>query len=131
MYREELQALAGGDQRIQFIPRLPFDEMVKEYATLDLLAIPSIWPETGPLTLLEAAAMGVEAWGSAEIGQMETLKQHGRVVSPNTVEEWRKALQDRLDGGDESRPPGGPVRTMGEVAEEMAEAYQRITASRT
>jgi glycosyltransferase involved in cell wall biosynthesis len=51
---------------------------------LSLLAIPSVWLETGPLTLLEALQAGVPVYGSARIGQRGCSSSYGRVIEPNT-----------------------------------------------
>jgi glycosyltransferase involved in cell wall biosynthesis len=126
-YQKRLKKLAGADARIAFIAKVPFDKMLDQYREMDLLAIPSIWLETGPLTLFEALAMGVPAWGSARIGQMDLLKKYGRVIEPNTAEVWRIALEEAFAQHRDStwkkieQPPRG--RSMADVAEEMMRLY--------
>jgi glycosyltransferase involved in cell wall biosynthesis len=128
-YLRQLKTLVGSDPRIEFIPQLPFEAMLEEYQKLDLLAIPSVWLETGPLTLLEALALGVEVWGSARIGQMEVLREHGRVIEPNTVAAWQMTLEEAFARhnreGQRRRHPVA-VRTMQDVTQEMVEIYKTI-----
>ncbi|MGC8000396.1 glycosyltransferase, partial [Salmonella enterica] len=63
-YGRELKRLAGDDTRITFVPEQAPAAMPAAYAGLSLLAIPSVWLETGPLTLLEALQSGVPFFGS-------------------------------------------------------------------
>ena len=104
------------------IPSCPLSEMVKQYSLLNLLAIPSVWLETGPLTLLEALQMNVVVYGTETIGQKQILEEYGKVIRPNTVESWRKALTLAIEKHRTGtflalRPPR--IRTMEDVANEM------------
>ena len=126
-YQARLRKLAGNDSRISFFDKLRFDEMIEVYRSLDLLAIPSIWLETGPLTLLEALAFGVMPWGSDRIGQLDALKHYGRVIAPNTTTSWQIALneafkQHRTRTWQQMKPTA--VRTMKDVASEMHNIYE-------
>lgn len=128
-YVQSIRKLIGDDSRIQLIPSKPFDEMMCEYLLLDLLAIPSIWLETGPLTLLEAIQMGVLVYGSETLGQKHLLGNHGKVVSPNTVEAWINSLTSasiKFQAGTLIKHKEVRVRTMREVAADMhSEIYKR------
>lgn len=133
-YLQRLKELAGDDPRIVFVSRLPFEAMLAEYQKLNLLAIPSVWLETGPLTLLEAATLGVEVWGSETIGQMAMLEQYGRVVRPNTVEAWQNALERAFEEHTmgkrhDSALDAPSIRTMQDVACEMANLYKFASGS--
>ena len=132
LYLQHLKKLAGDDPRIHFIGILPFDAIIGAYQNLNVLAIPSLWLETGPLTLLEALSLGVAVWGSDTIGQMAVLKAHGRVIKPNTVAAWQAALEtafsQHASGALECTRSPVAVRTMREVAREMAMVYQNLTA---
>ena len=91
-YARRIQDLAKADSRIELVPKQSFANTLAEYQRLDLLAIPSVCMETGPLTLLEALAVGVPVYGSNRIGQLNLLREHGRIVEPNTPDGWREAL---------------------------------------
>ena len=138
-YARRLQQLAQADSRIELVPKKSFADTLAEYRRVDLLAIPSIWMETGPLTLLEALAVGVPVYGSNRIGHLNLLRKHGRIVEPNTPAGWLAALTDALalwkrGAGnilkveklkEESRNEGTvlPIRTMTDVAKEMTQQY--------
>ena len=134
--------MARADSRIELVPKKSFADTLAEYQKLSLLAIPSIWMETGPLTLLEALAVGVPVYGSNRIGQLNLLRAHGRTVEPNTPNGWLAALTDAFaqwkhangrltmeDGG--RRGAVSPPRTMAGVAAEMAIRYQIVAANQT
>jgi glycosyltransferase involved in cell wall biosynthesis len=131
-YTKNIKHYADNDQRISLIEKLPFEKMIDEYMKLDLLVIPSVWLETGPLTLFEALQMGVPVWGASTIGQIDLLKQYGRVIEPNTVSSWRQAFQklaedtngamlNRREGNNEQTP----LRSMHDVSCELYDIYRR------
>jgi glycosyltransferase involved in cell wall biosynthesis len=132
-YSQRLQKLAQADSRIELVPKKSFNDTLAEYQRLALLAIPSVSKETGPLTLLEALAVGVPVYGSNRVGQMRLLVERGRVVEPNTPDGWRLALEEACDlhrsGGwdiQRRRARGtGPIRTMEVVMEEVVQSYGR------
>jgi glycosyltransferase involved in cell wall biosynthesis len=132
-YGRELKRLAGDDARIHFIPEQPPAAMPAAYAGLSLLAIPSIWLETGPLTLLEALQSGVPVFGSARIGQRGLLEQYGRVVEPNSVEAWTRALESAFAAHEQGRwsrvQLRQPLSTMEDVARRMAEVYRKASGA--
>lgn len=128
-YSHKVAKLAKDDARVEFIGKLPFDSMVDEYRKLDLLVIPSVCMETGPLTLLEALQSGVTVWGSSNIGQIEALRRAGKVVEPNTVSAWHAALLHAFEthrSGAWQKVQTQKVRTMAEVALEMRDVYQQV-----
>ncbi len=125
-YSKTIQELAGKDSRVSLVPKTDQMGALKEMRGLNLLAIPSIWLETGPLTLMEALACGVPVFGSHRIGQIELLRKHGRVVDPNTPESWCEALAEAVRARSEHQNPTLPApRTMSDVAREMAAEYAK------
>jgi glycosyltransferase involved in cell wall biosynthesis len=132
-YARGVEELARSDPRITFAPMTPFEELLKEYRKLDLLAIPSDWPETGPLVMLEAFGIGVPAWGSDGVGQLDMLRQRGRVISPNTPESWFDALEGAFEMHRRHKwhtwadtQTAGPLRSMLTVADEMLAHYREM-----
>ena len=143
-YARRLWQLAQADPRIELVPKKSFAATLTEYQRLSLLAIPSTWMETGPLTLLEALALGVPVYGSNRIGQLNLLREHGRIVEPNTPAGWQAALTDalaqwrqgagdilkaetlkteKLKEGCRNEGAALPFRTMADVAREMSQRY--------
>lgn len=132
-YGRLLKRLTGDDPRIQFIPEQPAAAMPAAYAGLSLLAIPSVWMETGPLTLLEALQSGIRVYGSNRIGQRALLERYGRVVEPNTPAAWAQALEgafaEHARGVWSRVHLDQPLSTMNDVAARMAEVYRSVIAS--
>jgi glycosyltransferase involved in cell wall biosynthesis len=124
--------LAAKDRRITLVPKTNLSDAVQEYRKLSLLAVPSVWMETGPLTLMEALAAGVPVYGSNRVGQVKLLREQGKVIEPNTVESWHQALkaaytsyQTGLWPLEMKRARGtGAMRTMDTVSSEMIKIYR-------
>jgi|DewCreStandDraft_5_1066085.scaffolds.fasta_scaffold00072_67 glycosyltransferase involved in cell wall biosynthesis len=76
-FREHVLRLADRDPRIRFHGAFPPERLGEVLAQIDVLVIPSRWPETGPLVLLEALAAGRPVLG-ARVGQMERMIESGR-----------------------------------------------------
>ncbi len=136
-YARHLQQLAQADRRIELVPKKSFGDTLAEYRRLSLLAIPSTWMETGPLTLLEALALGVPVYGSNRLGQLNLLREHGRIVEPNTPAGWQVVLTEARaqwrQAAGRSAESGSrtslPLRTMADVATEMAQRYRALVAN--
>jgi glycosyltransferase involved in cell wall biosynthesis len=149
-YSQRLQKLAQADSRIELVPRKSFADTLAEYQRLSLLAIPSTSMETGPLALLEALAVGAPVYGSNRLGQLNLLREHGRVIEPNTAAGWQAALSGALaqwkqaawdipkakmlktakrKAENRNEGAGLPLRTMADVAREMATCYRGIAAN--
>ncbi len=76
-FRDHVLRLADRDPRIHFHGEFPPERLGEVLAQIDVLVIPSRWPETGPLVLLEAFAVGRPVIG-ARLGQMERAIEPGR-----------------------------------------------------
>jgi glycosyltransferase involved in cell wall biosynthesis len=96
----------------------------------DVLMVPSISLETGPLTVLEAQAAGLFVLGSRRGGIAELVDETdaGELVEAGDVVAWTAAiarLAERKARGNLPRHTG-PVRTMAMAAQEMAELYRSL-----
>lgn len=131
LYMPRLRAKAANDPRIRFLEPLPNEEVVERLREYDALAVPSLWLETGPLTVYDAFAAGIPVIGSrrAGIAELVTHGHDGLLVAPGDVEAWSAALRrvctepgllERLRSG--VRTP----RTMDEVAREMTDLYRQV-----
>jgi glycosyltransferase involved in cell wall biosynthesis len=129
-YHRRLKEMADCDARIELVPKMPFEKTIQEYRGFSLLAIPSVWLETGPLTLLEALALGIPVYGSNRLGQLDLLKENGSIVEPNTPTGWCAAIADAhakwKDGNLSTIQNALPLRTMGDVAEETSAIYREV-----
>jgi glycosyltransferase involved in cell wall biosynthesis len=129
-YREQTERLAVGDPRIRFRPALPRENLPAALAEFDVLLVPSLWLETGPLVVLEAMAAGLFVVGSRLGGIAELVREpeHGLLLPHADVGAWAKAIAD-LAGRQHVRTEPRTVRTMDTVAQEMADLYANLDAT--
>ena len=127
-YRRRVISSASEDSRIQFAAPIFHDDVRSAMSTFDVIAVPSQWLETGPLVVLEAHAAGVPVLGSDRGGIAEFIEDgvNGLLIAPGDTNAWSKALINLLE--DRSQLPKlragiGRVRTMRDVAREMADVY--------
>ncbi|WP_017314699.1 glycosyltransferase [Mastigocladopsis repens] len=134
-YQQEVLAIAAHDPRIHFKPPVGRDAVFSALADVDMLAVPSLWLETGPLVVLEAQAVGTPVLGS-NLGGIAELVHHGvngALVPAGDVSAWSQTIAlfaTRRDLLAKLRKGIKPVRTMSSVASEMANLYQEILKSR-
>jgi glycosyltransferase involved in cell wall biosynthesis len=126
-----LRRLATGDPRIRFLPPLSPEQVLAAMARLDLVAVPSIWLETGPLVVLEAFAAGTPVLGSDRGGIAELVRSgvDGLLLPAGDVAAWAGALEQLVaDRAPLRRWRGAirPPRTMAIVASEMSAFYREI-----
>ena len=134
-HMHSVRAAAAGSPRIKLFPALAPDAVPAFLRSIDLLAVPSQWFETGPLVALEAFAMGTPVIGS-DLGGISELVRHGQngwLVRHDDVSAWTAAL------GQLARQPAllprlrqgiGPVRTMRDVALETRSLYFELLQSK-
>jgi glycosyltransferase involved in cell wall biosynthesis len=128
-YERSVFRLAECDSRIKIFLNLPHDQLTKIYHSFNVLAVPSIWPETGPLVVWEALSYGVPVLASNNIGHPQLLKEgkNGIIVEPNTVSNWAIVLNRVINGDIKfSGFNNQNLRTMDDVAKEMAEIYRQV-----
>ena len=80
----QVREAAAADSRILWRGRIPHSEQPDTMGRLDVLVVPSLWIETGPLTVLEAFAAGVPVLGSDLSGINEWVRpdQNGWLFPP-------------------------------------------------
>jgi glycosyltransferase involved in cell wall biosynthesis len=91
---ERVRELAHGDDRIAVRTAVAPDRVPQTMREHDIIAVPSLWLETGPLVVMEALALGVPVLGS-QLGGIAELVQHGVsgwLVPPGDVAAWRDAI---------------------------------------
>jgi glycosyltransferase involved in cell wall biosynthesis len=99
------------------------------YSSIDVLAVPSLWLETGPLVVLEAHAAAVPVVGSNLGGIAERIVagRNGLLVSPGDVDELSRVLTGlAIDRTRLERLKPEPPRTMTDVAVETWRMYQTL-----
>lgn len=124
----DLRRAADGDPRIRFHGAFAEGEQARVLSAIDLLALPSLWWENSPLTVLEALAAGIPVVASAIGGLPELVSQGdtGLLVPAGEVEPLRRTLEDVTEGRllAEGREPV-PLPTAADGARELEELYTR------
>ncbi|MEH1863696.1 MAG: glycosyltransferase [Nostoc sp.] len=130
-YQQQVLSHAANDPRIRLAEPLSRTDVPDAITSFDVLAVPSQCLETGPLTVLEAQAVGTPVLGS-NLGGIAELVKHGVdgwLVPAMDVAAWSEAiayLNRNRNVLDKLRQAIAPVRTMKEVALEMANLYQQM-----
>jgi glycosyltransferase involved in cell wall biosynthesis len=130
---DEARRLAQGDPRITIAPPIGRDEVPQAFAYADALAVPSVWLETGPLVVLEAKAAGLPVIGSRLGGVAELIREpdEGVLVAPGDEIAWSEALLQFITNPIPRRKIPSELRTMRNVAQEMAALYASFAAVRS
>jgi glycosyltransferase involved in cell wall biosynthesis len=129
-YAAEICRLVAGDPRIAIEPPIPRPQLFTTLTRASALAVPSLWLETGPLVVLEAKAAGLPVIGSRLGGIAELVREpeDGMLVAPGNVMAWAAAIQT-MASNRRARAvsrTAGEVRTMREVASDMATLYNSL-----
>jgi glycosyltransferase involved in cell wall biosynthesis len=86
---------------VQFLGRIPNDQLPKYYQAADVYLFPTLWQEGFGLSLIEALHCGCYCIASAQGGISEVL-QYGRlgklIESPHFISEWVEAIEFYLGG---------------------------------
>ena len=90
-YSNCLKRKIKNDKRISVCGNLPQKELLIKLQNYDLAVVPSIWMETGPLTVLEAFAVGLPVAGT-NLGGIKELLSNQRgcfTISPKS-KSWKQ-----------------------------------------
>jgi len=117
-YRHELEKLVRElelDEYVQFVGRVPFNEMKEYYFKSDIVVMPSIWIEPLSRILLEALAAGKPIIATTTGGTPEAVIHgtNGLLVEPNNSKQISDAV-NFLISNEEKR------KEMGEAGRKMA-----------
>jgi glycosyltransferase involved in cell wall biosynthesis len=130
-YLKKLQKTSNHDGRILFCGEVTDKDYPKIFSNLDILAVPSLLLETGPLVVLEAFAAGIPVMGSnlGGISELVTSGVNGILLEPGNVKAWNKAIQqlclypDSLKSWVRGIPP---VRSNSEVVGQTLKLYENF-----
>jgi glycosyltransferase involved in cell wall biosynthesis len=134
-YLHKLLRLSASDQRIKWMGILSSKEKFQVLNQLDILVIPSLWLETGPLVLLESWAVGTPVIGTNRGGIAELIKNRcgGLLFNSGDASDLARVITEVYDNSDlltKLRISIPKVRTMKEVADDMESLYQRLKSAR-
>jgi glycosyltransferase involved in cell wall biosynthesis len=129
-YEAEVRALARADARIVFEPPVKVEQLAPLLAGHDVLVVPSICLETGPLVVLEAQAMGLFVLGSRLGGIAELVDETdgGTLIPAGDDTAWASTIEHlaRLHAAGALPRHRRPVRAMDAVAADMADLYETL-----
>lgn len=97
-YVRALRSLARG-QPVQFMGPFDADRFAEVYGAIDVLVVPSLWPENSPLVIHEAFQAGVPVVGSRQGGVPELVSHdvNGLLFDAWSVPELARVLQTLID----------------------------------
>jgi glycosyltransferase involved in cell wall biosynthesis len=128
-YEDSVRALASGDSRISFGTNVARSDLAATLQNYDVLVVPSLWLETGPLVVIEAQSAGLFILGTRRGGIAELVDDDGgELVPAGNVSAWAEAIERLASRHRHGMLPRSlrPVRTMSSVASEMADLYRSL-----
>jgi len=132
-YTLRLKRMADGDSRILFGGRYDNSAVATLLSEMDVLVVPSLWYEIGPLVTLEAFASQTPVV-AADLPNMKhqvTPEVDGLLYPADDPVALAQQLQRLLDDPpflDRLRAGIGPVRTSDEEMNEWLSLYQEVLA---
>jgi len=119
VYERRLRALAEG-LNVEFLGRIPAAQMPAFYGGIDLLIVPSLWPENLPIVCLEAHAAGVEVLASRVDGITECIPDAAHLFDVASAE----SLAERLSAWQTGAVVHEPAAVS--TAEEMVSRTEQV-----
>ncbi len=124
-YGQRLAALAVADRRVSLRGMFPPDELGAVLAEADLLAVPSVWYENGPLVVKAAFYVGVPVLASriGSLTEMVTPGRNGWLETAGDPARWAAAITRIATDRAALAVEPTPVKTMNENARELFAIY--------
>jgi glycosyltransferase involved in cell wall biosynthesis len=126
-YQRRLQRLARG-LNVEFAGRIPTEQMPDFLSRLDVLVVPSTWPENLPIIVLEAQALDVPVLGSRVDGIAESIADPMRLFDAGSADSLAKCLSRWAANPGSSEPP--TVATAAEMVDRTLEVYLAALSAR-
>jgi glycosyltransferase involved in cell wall biosynthesis len=134
-YRRRLERRTAGWPEVRWHEAVGREAVWTALAALDVLVVPSRWPENSPNVILEAQALGLPVVG-ARIGGIPELVEdevNGLLFEPGSAADLGRQLR-RLVGDPAMlarlRHGAHPVRSVEDEVRELADVYQRAVGQR-
>lgn len=92
--RSEIETIARSTDRVEYLGRLPREDVLSQFGAARAAVVPSRWEENCPMSLIEARAAGAPIIASAH-GGLPDLVTHdvdGILASPTAPHEWTAAI---------------------------------------
>ncbi len=123
-YMARLHELAAG-LNVEFLGRVPSDGIPALLAGLDLLIVPSTWPENLPQTVLEAQAVGTPVLASRVDGIAEVISDSTMLFDVCSAVNLAQCLSDWAKSP-RNPPPAKPVTRADEMVASTLEVYTAL-----
>ena len=135
-YARGLRGLAAGDRRISFPGAFSRGELRGVLEGIDALVVPSRWYENAPGVIFEAFAAGIPVVAT-DLGGMSEFVEHGEngllfgLEDPKDLAGQLRRLAEETGLLAKLRDGIGPVKTVGEYADELLELYDTLLKERS
>lgn len=123
-YRRKLEHLADG-LNLTFVGRVPSADMPAQLRALDLLVVPSMWPENLPQTVLEAQAVGVPVIASNVDGIAEVITDQRLLFDVGSATDLARVLKAWSEQPS-STTAMTPVRRASQMVNDTIEVYEHV-----
>ena len=128
---EELRGLAENDERITFYGSFSREEVGRVLSEIDVLVVPSRWYENAPGVIFEAFAAGVPVVATDLRGMSEFVRhdENGLLFALQDTEDLSRQLRRLAEEPgllEKLRSGIGPVKTVGQYADELEELYDTL-----
>jgi len=134
-YSAEVQARAAHNPRISFLGRYKNSDIGRILSEIDVLIVPSIWYEVGPLTIPEAFAAKVPVIAS-KLGAMPGLVEdgiRGLLVKPGDADDLLTKMNLLIEDRDIIRQFQSNIRSVKSIeenAQELEKVYSGLIGAR-
>lgn len=129
-YGKELLSEIENDRRFHMPEFVPNELLQNRLMDMDICVIPSVWLETGPLTIYDAWDAGLPVIGSDAGGLRELLHNGGGITfrygDAGDLAELLKKIMDRDQSVIQRLKPPDNFRTFHEMASDFSRLYQEV-----
>jgi glycosyltransferase involved in cell wall biosynthesis len=131
VYARGLYERAAGDPRINFTGPIANERTIEQLAEIDVLAVPSLWYENSPTTILAGLAAGVPAIASNLGGIAEIVRdgENGLLFETGEPDELAARIGSLLDQPgllENLRENADPPRSVDDSVDEVLAIYDAI-----
>lgn len=134
-YVRSIEQIARRDPRIEMVGLVEHEQVPRFLETIDVLAVPSRYMETGPIVVQEAQALGIPVMGANLGGIAERVRPgvDGWLLPFDDPRPWTDAIVEAVTDRDELARLSSNMRrsrSIADVADDMAALYRDVMATR-